>query len=82
MRALRTPHEVGLAVRRARSDRAWTQAELATRAGVGRQWLSQLESGKQTAELGRVCAVLEALDLAIVLTQPENDRSIDLDALD
>jgi hypothetical protein len=49
---------------------------------VGRQWLSQLESGKQTAELGRVCAVLEALDLAIVLTQPENDRSIDLDALD
>jgi HTH-type transcriptional regulator/antitoxin HipB len=82
MRALRTPREVGLAIRRARGDRAWTQAELASRAGVGRQWLSELESGKKTAELGRVCSVLDALDLAILLTPPATSSAIDLDALD
>lgn len=82
MRALRTPREVGLLIRRARSDRGWTQAELAERAGVGRQWLSELEGGKRTAELGRVLSVVDALGLAVTVTAaPTGHRKVDLDDL-
>jgi y4mF family transcriptional regulator len=83
MRPIRTSRELGLAVRRARSDRGWTQAELADRARVGRQWLSELEGGKRTAEVGRVLAVLEALQLAITLEPaPTAHGKVDLDDLD
>ncbi len=82
MRPIRTPREMGLAIRRARSDRGWTQAELADRAQVGRQWLSEIEGGKRTAELGRVLAVLEVLQLAITLTpEPVSRGKVDLDDL-
>ena len=74
--------ELGLAVRRARADRGWTQAELASRARVGRPWLSELETGKRTAELGRVLSVLDALGFAITLTDaPSTPGRIDLDDL-
>ena len=46
MRPIRTPRDLGLAIRRARADRGWTQADLADRANVGRPWLSELEGGK------------------------------------
>ena len=82
MRPIRTPREFGLAIRRARTDRGWTQAELADRARVGRQWLSELEGGKRTAELGRVLAVLEALELAVTLTPATTGHAkVDLDEL-
>lgn len=67
MRPIRTSTELGLAVRRARSDHRWTQAELAARAHVSRPWLSELEGGKRSAELGRVLAVLDTLHLAVTL---------------
>ena len=82
MRPIRTPRELGLAIRRARADRGWTQAELADRAHVGRQWLSELEGGKRTAELGRVFAVIEALQYAVTLTPaPAGHGKVDLDDL-
>ncbi|MCC5951001.1 MAG: helix-turn-helix transcriptional regulator [Acidimicrobiia bacterium] len=82
MRSIRTPRELGLAIRRARSDRSWTQAELAERARVGRPWLSELEGGKRTAELGRVLAVLEALQLTVTLVPAETGLGkVDLDDL-
>ncbi|MDZ7732547.1 MAG: helix-turn-helix domain-containing protein [Acidimicrobiia bacterium] len=81
MRPIRTPRELGLAIRRARTDRGWTQSQLARRARVGRPWLSELEGGKRTAELGRVLAVLEALDLAVTLAPAPTGGKIDLDEL-
>ncbi len=65
MRPIQTSKSFGAAVRRARKDRGLSQVELARRAGVGRPWLSELETGKRTAELGRALSVLSALDLAI-----------------
>jgi HTH-type transcriptional regulator/antitoxin HipB len=83
MRQVRTPWELGNAVRGARTDRGWSQVELAERAGVGRPWLSELEGGKRTAEIGRILAVIDALGLAleIVNVAPPSGR-VDLDALD
>lgn len=65
MRPIQTSRAFGSAVRRARNDRGLSQVELAARAGVGRPWLSELETGKRTAELGRALSVLSALDLAV-----------------
>ncbi len=65
MRPVLTSKAFGSAVRRARKVQGLSQVELAARAGVGRPWLSELETGKRTAELGRALLVLSALDLAI-----------------
>lgn len=82
MRPIRTARELGMVVRRARSDRGWTQSDLATRAEVGRPWLSELERGKPTAELGKVLSVIAALDLVVMLEpRPPITGDIDLDEL-
>ncbi len=80
MRPIQTTRAFGAAVRRARTDRGLSQAELATRARVSRQWVSELESGKRTVELGRALAVLTALDLAITFddVMPADGFGIDL----
>ncbi len=65
MRPIQTTKGFGAAVRRARKDQGLSQVQLAAQAGVGRPWLSELETGKRTAELGRALSVLSALDLAI-----------------
>ena len=57
---LKLRRELGLTVRRVRQDHGWSQTELADRAGVGRPWLSELERGKPTAQVGRVLAVVRA----------------------
>jgi HTH-type transcriptional regulator/antitoxin HipB len=82
MRPVRTPRELGLVIRQAREDRAWTQAELADRSGVSRQWLSELEGGKRTVELGRALSVVDALGLAVTIAPaPTGGGHVDLDDL-
>lgn len=63
MPAMRNAADVGAAIRAARRAEGLTQAQLAQRAGVGRQWLVALEKGHDRAELGKVVAVLAALGL-------------------
>jgi HTH-type transcriptional regulator / antitoxin HipB len=59
-----------------------TQAELAGAAGVSRRWLSDLEAGKPTAEIGLVFKTLHALDLMIDMREPPpRDPHIDLNRL-
>ncbi|MCY4101659.1 MAG: helix-turn-helix domain-containing protein [bacterium] len=84
MRPLQTSRDLGAAIRRARQDRGLSQAELAARAGVGRPWLSEVERGKRTAEVGRVLLVVSALDLAVALVDAPGSadgRGVDIDAL-
>ena len=63
MPAMRNAADVGAAIRAARRAEGLTQAQLAERAGVGRQWLVALEKGHDRAELGKALAVLAALGL-------------------
>ena len=65
-----TPLTIGLIVRDARDRVAMTQQDLATKAGVSRRWLSDFENGKATAELGKVLAVLSALNLPLYVDYP------------
>lgn len=55
--------EIGELVRRKRREIGMRQADLAALAGVGTRFLSELENGKETAEVGRVLRVCRRLGL-------------------
>ncbi|WP_134771955.1 helix-turn-helix transcriptional regulator [Ornithinimicrobium flavum] len=77
---LSTVRDLGAAVRRARRVAGLSQQALADRAGVSRQWLSRLESGKgPSAELGKALDVLAALGLAVDLVAAPRPEALDDD---
>ena len=81
MRPVRTSREFGAAIRQERKNRGMLQEELAARARVSRPWLSQIKTGKRTAELGRALWVLDVLGLAVSLVpdKPRDENGFDLD---
>jgi HTH-type transcriptional regulator / antitoxin HipB len=72
-------NDLGLYLRETRLAASMTQAQLAARAGVSRRWLSDLEAGKPTAEVGLVFRVVAALGLFLD-ARPEPAADFDLDA--
>ncbi len=64
---LRTPDDVGRAIRARRRTLGLDQATLAKRVGVSRQWIVEVERGKKRAEIGLVLQTLEALGLQLTL---------------
>lgn len=58
-----TSREMGEAIRLRRLDLGLTQKELAARSGTGDRFVLEVEGGKETAEIGKVLDLLEALDL-------------------
>ena len=58
---------LGVAVRQARKTHGLTQAGLAGLAGTGPRFISELERGKESAELGKVLGVLAVLGLRLML---------------
>jgi HTH-type transcriptional regulator/antitoxin HipB len=82
--------DLAAAARGRRLDLGLSQAELAARSRVSRQWISEFEAGKPTAELGLVIRLLDALGLRLNLDergngrggdQPPRSTTVDLDAL-
>ncbi len=72
------PSELGAAIEGLRQSSGLTQTELATRARVSRKWISEMENGKATAEVGVVCRVLEALGAQIeVVVAPSRRPALD-----
>ena len=63
---IRTPLDLGLVIRDRRRKLRLSQAELARKVGVGRQWVVAIEGGKSRAELGLVLRTLSALSLSLV----------------
>lgn len=56
---------MGRQVRAARRRQALTQIELAALCGVGTRFVSDLENGKASIELGRMLQVTDALGLSV-----------------
>ncbi|MFI5894408.1 helix-turn-helix domain-containing protein [Actinoplanes sp. NPDC051513] len=71
--------DLGRYVRDRRHAAGLSQVGLATRATVSRRWLSDLETGKPTVEVGLVFKVIAALGLYLDC-RPEPQPEIDLDA--
>lgn len=64
----RTLPQLGLTIRRLRDRRALSQAELAERAGVSRQWVVAVEQGRKNGlEVGLLMRVLDALDASLTV---------------
>ncbi len=57
--------QFGQAVRLARKERGLSQRALAQRCGCSQRFISELERGKPTAELGKALGVLGELGLSI-----------------
>lgn len=76
-------------VRGRRQALGLSQAELASRANVSRQWVSAFESGRPGSELRLILRLLEALELRLSVDPPGDtpggrpapSEAVDLDAL-
>ncbi|MGE0409441.1 MAG: type II toxin-antitoxin system Y4mF family antitoxin [Amphiplicatus sp.] len=68
-----TPKQIGIIIRELRKRQGLRQDQLAGAAGVGLRFLIELEAGKETAQLGKTLAVLNALGCKIELTCPNGD---------
>jgi y4mF family transcriptional regulator len=68
---LASTRDLGLYVRDRRRHLGMTQVALGASAQVSRRWLSDLEAGKPTAEVGLVFKVLHALELTLQASPAE-----------
>jgi HTH-type transcriptional regulator / antitoxin HipB len=77
---LSSARDLGLYVRDRRHRRGMTQADLGRSAYVSRRWLSDLEAGKPTAEIGLIFKVLHALEVTLDASPTESGAGdFDLD---
>lgn len=80
-------HDLASAVRGRRLELGLSQSELASRAGVSRDWVNSFEAGKPTVELILVLKIMEQIGLRLDVAESadskgsEPARLIDLDAL-
>lgn len=70
-----TCEELGTLVRRRRKELGLNQSELALASGTGRRFISDLENGKESCELGKALRVLQGLGIEIVSQSAGNGRS-------
>ena len=62
-----TTADIGAFIRERRRELGLTQAELAERVGIGTTYLSHLENGKETAEIGKALYLLQMLGLNLFI---------------
>jgi HTH-type transcriptional regulator/antitoxin HipB len=67
MMIIKDSEHLGRAIRVQRKSIGLTQLDAAGLCGVGERFLSELERGKPTVELGKVLQVLNRLGLRIIL---------------
>jgi len=80
---LRTPKDLGAAIRQRRRELHLDQRTLAERVGVSRQWISECEHGKPRAELGLVLHTLRILGLNLRIgDEPSTQSPIDAPDID
>ena len=80
---IRTPLDLGAAIRDRRRRRGWSQRELAEKVGASRQWVNEVEKGKTRTEVGLALRALDALDVTLRLDRDDRahdeDDSLDID---
>ncbi|MDH4054543.1 MAG: helix-turn-helix transcriptional regulator [Gammaproteobacteria bacterium] len=67
---LLTPEELGRIVKKERKAMGLTQADLALTSGTGMRFISDLENGKPTCQIGKTLTVLKTLGLRLALSSP------------
>lgn len=77
----RTPGQIGDVIRRLRTMKGMTQAELADRAGTVQKRISIIESGHPGTKIDIICDILAALDFDIVITERNKREPPDIEDL-
>ncbi len=67
---IKTPADIGRIIRGARIVEGLSQSQLAAKFGTTQSWISEIENGKATAELGMVLKVMSFLQIEVDLTPP------------
>lgn len=62
-----TVADIGMAVRKKRKEDGLTLADAAALCDVGYRFMSDMENGKETAQIGKVLKVLTALGLNLTI---------------
>jgi HTH-type transcriptional regulator/antitoxin HipB len=65
---IRTMHDLASVARGRRIELGLTQAELASRSGVSRDWVNSFERGKRTVDISLVFRLLDALGIEMEAT--------------
>ncbi len=82
---IRTPVDLGAAIKERRKDLGLGQAELANRIGTSRRWLIEVEHGHPRAELGLALRALDELGIRlasrVVSSSPNKQIGPDIDAI-
>ena len=67
-----TPEDLGRLVKKERKAMGLTQAELALTSGTGMRFISDLENGKPTCQIGKTLTVLKTLGIRLTMSSPHN----------
>ncbi len=68
---MKTSQEIGRTIRETRKAQGLTQSDLAMIANTAQRFISELERGKPTCQLGKTLDVLAALGIRIDLRGPD-----------
>ena len=68
---MKTSQEIGRVIRETRKAQGLTQSDLAMIANTAQRFISELERGKPTCQLGKTLDVLAALGIRIDLRGPD-----------
>jgi y4mF family transcriptional regulator len=63
-----TPEQLGQIVKKERKAMGLTRADLALTSGTGMRFISDLENGKPTCQIGKTLTVLKTLGLRLSLS--------------
>lgn len=79
---LRSPEQLGMAIRLKRKEKYLSQSALAQQLGVNRKWVLHLEAGNPTAEIGLILKAAAALGLRLSVGDQQRRRSRTTSRLD
>lgn len=72
-----SPSSIGQLIRATRKKLGVTQKDLALTSGTGLRFLTDLENGKPTCQIGKVLNILHALGIRIDFTPPHIESHLD-----
>jgi y4mF family transcriptional regulator len=67
-----TPEDLGRLLKKERKAMGLTQAELALTSGTGMRFISDLENGKPTCQIGKTLTVLKTLGIRLTMSSPRS----------
>jgi len=76
---VRTPKNIGHAIREARKAKNLTQSDLASMSGVWQETISKIENGSGGTKLETIFALLAALDLELTVIERSKGDSDELE---